>query len=226
MDMLNIAKKALIITCTVLTFIYGLCAINYQVYGEYQYVVFIHAGHGGAQNVYSADGKLLIASDPGAEVNGIYEKDLNLIVAKKVAKLLEGYSPKLKVVMARDTDTFYNFANVTADAKKNHATLTLCIHHNFFKDSNINGTETYYYNANSVQFANNIQESLTKNLGFRDRGLRWFDYTSIKTPTTPTVLAEIGYMTNNSDFSTMTNPKTQDIEAEALKDAIIKTLGI
>ncbi len=225
-NVINITKRVLIIICMLLILVYCFSTIAYQVYGEYQYVVFIHAGHGGVPDTYDPVTGELLPSDPGAEVNGVAEKDLNLSLAKKVAVLLENYNPRIKVVMPRTTDVFYHYGNVANDAKKAHATLVLSIHHNYFKDSRISGTETFYSNPNSLEFANNVQKHLVSDLGFGDRGAKQFNYTTISGTNIPSVLAEIGFMTNPSDFSVIIKDESQDKEAEALKQAILDTLGI
>lgn len=219
-------KRVTIATYVLMVFVMCIFSGSNQVYGEYQYVVFIHAGHGGSHNIYDKDGKLLVASDPGAEVKGVYEKDLNLAVAQKLAKQLEEYSPKIKVVMARDDDTYYNFAKVPADAEKAKATVVVSIHHNYFKKSGISGTETYYYNSKSADLAYSVQKHLIARLGLVDRGVKQYDYTTISSPNIPSVLAEIGFMTNPYDFSVITNPEYQEWEAEAIQEAILETLEL
>jgi N-acetylmuramoyl-L-alanine amidase len=95
-------------------------------------VIVIDAGHGGV--------------DVGAEgVNGVYEKDVTLSIAKKLRALLHTAMPTTKVVMTRDDDTFVELYRRTQIANENNGKLFISIHCNSMptKPHPAHGCETY-----------------------------------------------------------------------------------
>lgn len=95
-------------------------------------VIVIDAGHGG--------------KDAGAEgVNGAYEKDVTLAIAKLVRARLNEILPSTKVVMTRDTDVFLELFRRTQIANEAGGKLFLSIHCNSMptKPHPAHGCETY-----------------------------------------------------------------------------------
>lgn len=95
-------------------------------------VIVIDAGHGG--------------KDAGAEgVNGVYEKDVTLSIAKLLRARLGELMPSTKVVMTRDTDVFLELFRRTQIANDAGGKLFLSIHCNSMptKPHPAHGCETY-----------------------------------------------------------------------------------
>jgi len=95
-------------------------------------VIVLDAGHGGV--------------DAGAEgVNGVYEKDVTLAIAKKLRALLLTAMPSTKVVMTRDSDTFVELYRRTQIANESNGKLFISIHCNSMptKPHPAHGCETY-----------------------------------------------------------------------------------
>lgn len=91
--------------------------------------VVIDAGHG--------------AHDPGAVVNGIYEKEATLVVALKLeAKLLES---GLKVELTRARDVFLPLEERARIGNKYAHAIFISIHFNMSANTNASGIETFYY---------------------------------------------------------------------------------
>lgn len=90
------------------------------------YTVVIDAGHGG--------------KDHGAIDNNVREKDINLGVALKVAKLLRKHHKDLKVVLTRDKDEYLTLQQRADIANKAKGDLFISIHTNSVAESNPNRT--------------------------------------------------------------------------------------
>ena len=125
--------------------------------------IVIDAGHGGR--------------DPGAEGNGLQEKDINLDIAKKVQKLLEeaGY----KVIMTRTTDTFLELKERSSLANNSNADLFVSIHTNAGGGQ---GIETYWYSKGpeaqkSKILAEYIQNGMIKETKAINRGVKRYELT-------------------------------------------------
>jgi N-acetylmuramoyl-L-alanine amidase len=183
---------------------------------EDEKLVVIDAGHGGV--------------DPGASSKSVYEKDLNLSIALKLEKLLK--ENNVRTFMLRQDDTFVGLYDRPYIANALKASLFLSIHNNAIDSSSVSGTETLYYpekegdtSFTGEKFASLIQSSLISKLGTVNRktverpGLVVLKYTKM-----PSALAEIGFLTNSKELSNLQNEEYQQKTAEALCDAIIKSL--
>lgn len=107
--------------------------------------VFIDPGHG--------------AHDSGAVGYGLYEKNLNLDVAKRLNTKLNNAGAL--VTMSRTSDTFDSLQTRVSKGASANADIFISVHANSNDNSSANGTETYYDKtyaaANSLKLAQNIQ---------------------------------------------------------------------
>lgn len=169
--------------------------------------VYIDAGHGG--------------EDSGAVGNGLFEKDINLAVSEQVTDKLkaEGANP----VASRSDDHFLTLEDRVAKASANKADLFVSIHVNSGVAS-ASGTETYFqsdYEAeNSRRLAADIQSQLVSSLQTRDRGVKESDFYVITYSQMPSVLAELGFITNSSDADKLGNEDYQQKAADAIVNGI------
>ena len=94
--------------------------------------IVLDPGHGGA--------------DPGAQgVDGVFEKDVVLVIAQRLKRRLEETS-NAKVLLTRETDTTRTLAERTAFANANSADLFISIHTNADRAGELQGIETYTLN--------------------------------------------------------------------------------
>ncbi len=183
---------------------------------EGERLVVIDAGHGGV--------------DPGAPGGSTCEKDVNLDIALKLEKLLR--AKNINTFMLRQDDTFVGLYDRPYIANALNAALFLSIHNNSFDKSTAKGTETLYYPEKAgdkaftgQKFAQLIQNSLMSTLDTYNRktisrpGLVVLKYTNM-----PSSLAEIGFLTNPDDLKRLVSQDFQQKTAEALCDAIVKSL--
>jgi N-acetylmuramoyl-L-alanine amidase len=115
--------------------------------------IVVDPGHGG--------------KDPGAiGPNGEKEKDINLVIAKQLAKRLkdEGY----EVLLTRETDVFIPLPNRTAFANTKNADLFISVHVNAHDNADIKGVETYFLNlttdASAIRVAARENATTTKSI--------------------------------------------------------------
>lgn len=170
------------------------------------YLIVVDAGHGG--------------KDPGAlGVTGNHEKDYTLAVANKTVELLKQY-PEFQVVSTRSTDVFLELSERVAIANDWDADLFLSIHANSFSNPKSGGTESFYYNANSKEFAQLVHKHLQGATGFQDRGVKSSGFYVIKHTKMPAVLTETGFLSNPAENSKLTSPAFQEKIAKSLVAAI------
>lgn len=105
--------------------------VFYHKVSEKVNLIVIDPGHGGI--------------DPGAVgKRGLYEKDVNLAIAKYLRRLIKD-SLKVKVKMTREKDMYLSLKERTNIANRNSADLFVSIHCNASKKkSKMSGFETYF----------------------------------------------------------------------------------
>lgn len=164
--------------------------------------IVIDAGHGG--------------KDPGAEgASGAEEKEFTLAVAKRVYDLLK-QEPKFDPYLTRTDDTFIELEDRANYANDLDADIFISIHGNTYKDPKVTGTETFYYNEESIELADIIHGYLVDANNFVDRSVKQEDWKVLTHSNMPAILLEIGYLTNKKEEASMLSKSTQKRTAEAI----------
>ncbi|WP_017726205.1 N-acetylmuramoyl-L-alanine amidase [Halalkalibacterium ligniniphilum] len=165
-------------------------------------IIVIDPGHGGR--------------DPGAVANGLREKDVVLAVGLELEKLLKDAGAK--PLMTRNNDTFVELSERARFANNAQADIFVSIHANAAGASSANGTETFwngtYAAAESKSLAESINKRLVEELGTRDRGPKSANFAVIRETRMPSVLVELGFVTNSSDAAMM---KRSDFNQKAAR---------
>lgn len=161
--------------------------------------IWIDAGHGG--------------DDPGAigKTFGTREKDLTLPLALELQRQLQ--EAGAIVYMTRTTDkavSLQDRANL-ANAVSPAIDLFISIHFNSAGTASARGLETYYWTTNpkSRNVAEHIHAALLTGMGLPDRKIRQQDFYVIKNTKAPSVLLELGYLSNPDEERTIAEPGVQ-----------------
>lgn len=178
-----------------------------------KFLVFIDPGHG--------DG------DPGtsSKLTGRKEKTFVLALGQKVSALLQK-EPNIQVAMTRSDDTFVKLQDRVAMANNADADLYVSIHANSAGNESIGGTETFYNTEQSLPFAKIIHEELLKATGFPDRKVKFGDLHVIRETKMPSVLLEIGFMSNKTEEELMFQEAFQNQVAASIVRGIKKQLNL
>jgi N-acetylmuramoyl-L-alanine amidase len=169
-------------------------------------------------------------------VTGLREADLNLRVALRLRPLLEHAG--VRVVMTRTRTAGTSIGNIARARIANgaHAALFLRIHADGSLDRSSRGTHTLYpafhrgwtddVYARSKHAAGIVQEELVGTLGFPDRGLQErSDYTGFNWADVPTILVEMGFMTNPTEDRLLATPRYEQRAAVGLCRGTLRFLG-
>lgn len=167
-------------------------------------IICIDPGHGG--------------TDVGAigHIGGkdVYEKNITLSIALPLRDMLT--SAGAKVVMTRDTDKDVYGPWADADpelqarcdiANEAHADAFVSIHIDSFSNSSVDGT-TAYYNAKSSKdllLAQMMHQATMNSLSIPDRGVKSNDFYVNVYTTMPSVLMEMGFITNDHRVKMLTS---------------------
>ena len=180
-------------------------------------IIYLDAGHGGV--------------DSGAIYGNIYEKDINLILVKKLERLLTSYGAI--VYLTRNGD--YDLSNGSKMRKRgdlsNRAYLinnSICdmyisIHLNYISDSRWRGVQIFYTDKNELN--NNIAKSFTDFLKKNYYNVRDYKenntYYMYNLINKPGILIEAGFLSNVNDRYLLTKERYQDKLVECIMGAII-----
>ncbi|MCM3760932.1 N-acetylmuramoyl-L-alanine amidase [Alkalihalobacillus oceani] len=171
--------------------------------------IVIDPGHGG--------------SDPGAVANGLQEKEIVLDVALRTERLLR--EAGANVIMTRDKDVYPSLSDRVKVANDINADVFISIHANAAGSAAAKGTETYwhatYAAANSEKLAHVIHKRLIANLGTTDRGVKQGNFQVIRETRMPSVLLELGFMTNPSDAELLKKDSFRQSSAQAIYEGLL-----
>ncbi len=190
--------------------------------------ILVDPGHGG--------------KDVGAVNGKNYEKDVNLAVALRLATKLKARG--FNVYMTRNKDSEISLDRRTKFADTIDADLFVSIHCNSASPS-VNGLETYIatpqndpavgttvvsrdtcaankYDKTNAYLAYYTQRALIQRTGVADRGVRRKRYYVIRNTNCPSMLIEIGFISNNAELTNLKNPIQQEKITDAIIDGIIK----
>lgn len=147
-------------------------------------LIVIDAGHGG--------------HDQGAAgTNGTLEKDLTMETAKLLKKQLE--KAGAQVVLSRTGDKYVPLYNRTNTAAEHGADAFISLHYDSIDDSSATGHTTYYYYAYEKRLADTLHYRLADSIKLRDRGTHFGNYYVTRENTQPSVLLELGYLSNKKE---------------------------
>ena len=171
--------------------------------------VVIDAGHGG--------------KDPGAiGVGGVYEKDINLSVALKVADILK--SRNIPVILTRSTDEFIELNERAAIANRARATLFVSIHSDSAENRSAQGFTLYVRRgppAESVRLAKSIAYHMGQT-GTPGRGQKEQDFRVLVRTTCPAALVELGFLSNSYEAASLKRDHYQRLLATAIAQGIVE----
>ncbi|WP_375467423.1 N-acetylmuramoyl-L-alanine amidase [uncultured Nostoc sp.] len=171
--------------------------------------IVLDPGHGGKESG---------ASGP----TGYLEKDVNLVVSKLLRDELvkEGAT----VVMTREDDKEVSLAERQAIISQEEPAIAISIHHNSLPDDGdaekTKGFAAFWYQPQAHNLAMFLHNYVIKKLGRPDYGVFWDNLALTRPTAAPSVLLELGFMSNPDEFEQMVNPEEQKKIAQAIAQGI------
>jgi len=149
-------------------------------------LVVLDPGHGG--------------SDPGAVLGTRREKDDVLRLALAVRQILQAQGQR--VVMTRSTDVFVTLAERSAISNRNNANLFVSIHRNSSTNPAANGVENYIFTTAPTAdalYAHNVLDEIVDAGVQNNRGVIRANFAVLRNTNAPSMLLEMGFITNVRD---------------------------
>lgn len=176
-------------------------------------VVVIDAGHGGSDPGHLSENK-----------KHLPEKDLNLLIAKKVGNYLEQNLNNITVVYTRTDDLFLTLDQRVEKANAVKCDYFISIHCNANQRQKVHGTETHVHTMSSkkaVGLARTLEKEFSgkagrNSRGVKDNGDREHSLQVLKYTEMTSVLIECGFLTNLNEAAYLNTTDGQDIIASAI----------
>lgn len=177
--------------------------------------VFLSAGHGG--------------NDPGAQGNGLKEKDLNLEIALACSEVLTRHG--VSVLMSRTKDENDPTADEVKESNAYKPDLSISIHNNA---GGGDGVEAFYHYGGGLSktAATNIVNEIVK-IGQNSRGCKIKKnaagkdyYQFIRETAAPAVIVECAFIDNANDIKIIDTAAERVAMGTAIAKGILATLGI
>jgi N-acetylmuramoyl-L-alanine amidase len=183
-------------------------------------IICIDPGHGG--------------SDVGAvgHINGssIYEKNITLSIALPLRDMLTSAGAKVIMTRSTDKDVYAAWDDAVTElqarcdvANKAGADAFVSIHIDSFSNPSVDGTTAYYYPKNSkdLLLAQMLHQACLESLSIPDRGVRSNDfYVNVHTDM-PSVLMEMGFITNYDRVRMLTSSWAPKSIARCLFEGLV-----
>jgi N-acetylmuramoyl-L-alanine amidase len=168
--------------------------------------IVLDAGHGGKDS--GTIGK-----------NGTLEKALTLQTARLLQQKLG--QAGANVILTRNDDLFISLPNRVKTAYEHEADAFISIHYDSSPDATVSGITIYYYdNKRDYPLAASIYSQLTTIDNMKQRGIRFGDFHVLRENHQPSVLLELGYLSNPTEEPFIVSPYYQ----EKVTDAIVESL--
>ena len=159
---------------------------------------------------------------------GYPEKDINLLMSKLVRSHL--IAKGATVYMTREADIDVGLGDRVAMIDKLEPAIVISIHYNALPDSgdalNTKGIAAFWYNAQSHSLALFLHNYLVKKLARPSYGVYWNNLALTRPTAAPSVLLELGFMINPTEFEWITNKQEQQKLASAISDGITQWFNL
>ncbi len=170
--------------------------------------IVLDAGHGGVD--MGACGR-----------QGTREKDVNIEVTMRLKDLLE--EAGAKVLLTRTDDSFVSLYERPFLANYLFCNLFISIHSNNHTNFNVNGIEVYHHPGrdDAKLLANKVLEQLVAKTKLNSRGVKANDFCVTRETQMPSILIELGYLSNFQEESRLRTTEFRINAAEAIFDGIM-----
>lgn len=178
--------------------------------------LYLDPGHGG--------------TDPGAQGNGLKEKDITLDIALKIRSILLNEYENVEIRMSRTTDTTKSLTSRTNEANNWKADIYLSIHCNASNGS-ARGYEDYIYNglsnsSKTAKYQEILHNEIVKVNGLPDRGKKKANFHVLRETAMSAFLSENGFIDNPMDANLMKQSSWRQKVAQGHVNGLVKIFNL
>lgn len=178
-------------------------------------IIILDPGHGG--------------KDPGAVNSGHSEKAIVLKVTNLVKQKLQNAGAT--VHMTRLGDTYPSLEERVSFTRDKLGEIFVSIHVNAATSTSAKGAETYFSISSGDQFeedkklATYINNEIVTNANMKNRGVKEANYYVTRNMMIPSVLVELGFISNSEDRQKLISDKYVEIYAQSIYNGIVDYYG-
>ncbi|MBK1883304.1 N-acetylmuramoyl-L-alanine amidase [Luteolibacter pohnpeiensis] len=182
----------------------GACAFASVAQAKSFRTVVIDPGHGG--------------HDKGGQWGRVYEKHLALDTALR----LEAHLKKMgfNTFVTRRSDYFISLPQRVTIANRYRNAIFVSIHYNYTWKQQVSGLETFYNRSDSQKLAQFVQQGMINRVHCIDRGAKYARFYVIRHTEIPAVLAECGFVSNQTERDRMKSAWYRDTLAKGIAEGI------
>ncbi|MDJ0797110.1 MAG: N-acetylmuramoyl-L-alanine amidase [Calothrix sp. MO_167.B12] len=173
--------------------------------------ILLDPGHGGKESG---------ATGP----TGYKEKDVNLTISQLLRQEL--VKRGATVVMTREDDRYVSLVARQQMIAKEEPAIAFSIHYNSLPDSGnaekIQGIGMFWYNTQAHSLAILMHNYLVEKLKRPSYGVFWNNLALTRPAEAPSILLELGFMSNPEEFEWVMDEKEQKKLAKAIANGIVK----
>lgn len=168
--------------------------------------IMLDPGHGG--------------EDSGATnaTSTAYEKTATFDTAMALKAQLEAEGAT--VMLTRPNDVFVDLEDRTEISNLNQVDVFISLHYDGSEDPTWSGTTTYYYHEADNVLAQAVNQSLAP-LPLENVGVMFGNYHVLRENTRPSILLELGYMSNQNDLQYIFSDKYHQLVATAITEGLV-----
>ncbi|TMN23299.1 N-acetylmuramoyl-L-alanine amidase [Lentibacillus cibarius] len=177
---------------------------------------YVDPGHGGA--------------DPGAQGNGMQEKDMTLDIAQRIRHLLTNDYNDVYVRMSRTDDSSKSLSERTNEANAWGADYYLSIHCNSYNGA-AQGYEDYIHSSLSdssttAHYQGIMHNEITKVNQLSNRGQKKANFHVLRETMMPALLTENGFIDNDHDADLMKDASWRQTVAQGHVNGLAKAFNL
>lgn len=171
---------------------------GYILYLKKKKTIIIDAGHGG--------------TDFGASIDGLTEKSLTEIISNKIQNMKPNVD--VKIHFTRTNDSYIDLIERAEIVNSYQPDLAISLHFNCTKNIEANGFEIYVpdnslTSEKSKQLASQLATIISNTTPLKNRGIKVAPYMILKKSEYPTMVLELGFISNENDRKFIASDKGQ-----------------
>ncbi|MFC0270122.1 SH3 domain-containing protein [Metabacillus herbersteinensis] len=170
--------------------------------------IVIDPGHGGR--------------DSGAVgARGSLEKNLTLRTSKLIFDKLKASGAN--VFLTRSNDSYISLNSRISTSHYRDADAFVSVHYDSFANRSVTGVTSYYYNSlKDKPLATSLHNELAKQSNIKNRGVRYGNFHVVRENKKPSVLLELGFISNSTEELTVGTNSYQERVSQAIYTGLAK----
>ncbi|WP_404404061.1 N-acetylmuramoyl-L-alanine amidase [Jeotgalibacillus malaysiensis] len=167
--------------------------------------IVIDAGHGGR------DGGAVGAA-------GTLEKSLTIRTAEVLYHMLSGTGAN--VIMTREDDRYVDLYSRVTTSRDHQADAFISLHYDAINDRSVKGFTTYFYGGPDEALADAVHAGLSDSMTVKNRGIHHGNFLVLRDNSAPSVLLELGFISNPSEEASVNNDRFREIAATGIYNGL------